>query len=111
MELAKEMKCLVCKGNGEYATMESVYGGSDSHIQAPVGSVRCDNCGGSGKEPSESIVLERILNNLDSEDEEKLQIYFMENNGELGITKDNIEGLFEGWLENLELEEIISILS
>ncbi len=111
MNLKEEMKCLVCKGTGELTTMESVYNGSDSHLQAPVGSVACDNCGGMGLEPDEQIVLERIVENLSTEDEEKLQIYFMEDNGELGINKDNCEDLFEGWLENMDLEEIIKILA
>lgn len=111
--IIKEIKmCLACRGYGEVSTLESVYGGSDSHIQAPVGTATCDNCKGSGEEPDERIVLERALEALTPREEAKLQIIFSNEReyGGIPITKDNCDDLFEQWLGGLSLEELIGML-
>jgi hypothetical protein len=61
-----------------------------------------------GDEPvevSEEIAIERIVENLTSEQEEILQAKFMEEKeiGGIPITKDNCEYLFENWLGSLSL--------
>lgn len=58
----KASLCMDCDGLGELRTMESVYGGSDSHITAPIGSKVCDNCRGSGQELDVDIIKERLQN-------------------------------------------------
>ena len=73
--------------------MDKVYN-DDPSIVAPVGSETCSNCLGSGIEPDDEVITERIINGLDSEQEDKLQEYFMENDGE-GMVKDQIEDAFE----------------
>ena len=110
MNLKEQSKCLECNGKGELDVMERVYP-NEPHM-APIGSETCDNCHGTGIEPDEQIILERIYDNLSDEDERKLQEEFNKSDefGGRAITKDNCEGLFEMWLEDLDLEEVTKIL-
>jgi len=58
--------------------------------------------------------LELFWENITPESEEKLQEYFINQErefGGMGVTKDNVEDLFEVWSENLDLEDIIKILN
>ncbi len=54
--------CKDCRGQGEVLVEGSVYGGQDSHIKALVDTETCDNCRGTGVEPNEDIIKERIYN-------------------------------------------------
>ena len=108
MNIEQAKICETCKGAGEYKTMDRVYN-DDPAIMAPVGTETCSNCLGSGVEPDDEIVVERVLNNLSDEQEEKLQTYFMENDG-AGYVKDQIEDAFDGWISNLNLADLIEIL-
>ena len=114
MNLKEQSKCLECNGTGELSVMESVYPGTpDAGIMAPIGSETCDNCHGTGIEPDEQIILERIYDNLSDEDEVKLQEYLVNEVREIGgrgINKDNCEDMFEVWLSSLDLEELTKIL-
>lgn len=107
MDIQEAKKCSECKGNGEVATMESVYGGSDSHIQAPVGSERCWNCNGTGEEPYEEIVAERIIEGLTPEQERKLQD---EHGKTYAGTDDDMPEAFEKWLTGRTLQDLEKIL-
>lgn len=114
MKIQDYNKCNECNGTGELTTMESVYPGTpDSHIMAPIGSEKCDNCCGTGVEPDEDIIKERIFDTLTPEDEKKLQEYLVNEVREIGgrgITKDNCEDLFDYWLGTVELDLIRKIL-
>jgi hypothetical protein len=113
MNIEEAKKCTECEGIGELSLMESVYPGTpDSYIQAPIGSEPCSNCIGTGLEPYEDIVRERLLDNLTEEQEKKLKDYFIiqKESGGIPITKDNVEDLFEPWLSQLELLEVIELI-
>lgn len=111
-QIDKYKRCEECGGVGEVNTMESVYSGADSHIKAPVGSEECVNCEGTGFEPDADIVKERIVENLDVDQENKLQEYFvgLSEYGGIPIIKDNCEDLFENWLESVPLKTLIKVL-
>ena len=115
MKIQDYNKCNECKGTGELSVMESVYPGTpDSHIMAPIGSEKCLDCNGTGIEPNEQIILERIFDNRSEEDEKKLQEYLVNEVREIGgrgINKDNCEDMFENWLSSLDLEEVVNILT
>jgi hypothetical protein len=103
----KHNQCLECKGRGELDVMENVSGTSE---QAPTGSCSCDNCEGTGIENNEQIIIERMID--DEEIIKKLEEYFVDE-GEYrgrGITKDNCEDLFDIWLQDLDLDDIINII-
>lgn len=109
-QIVKYKRCEECGGVGEVNIMESVYPG-EPHM-APIGSEKCFNCNGSGKEPNEDIIIERIVENLDIDQENKLQEYFV-GLGEVGgipIIKDNCEDMFENWLGSVSLEVLEKVL-
>lgn len=110
MEIKEAKKCKDCKG---YGTVSTDYIDADHNIQRGAGDdVNCDNCNGSGEEPDEEIVVERIIENLTKEQEEKLQRYMIDNyGGEMGVCKDNCEDLFETWLGKLLLSDLEKILA
>lgn len=110
MELKKAKLCEECNGFGEVNTMESVYPG-EPHM-APIGSEVCDNCLGSGEEQDEEIIIERIIENLDIDQEKKLQEYFVSLNefGGIPIVKDNCEDLFVNWLGSVSLQTLEKVL-
>ena len=110
MELKKAKLCEECNGVGEVNTMESVYPG-EPHM-APIGSEKCANCIGSGYEPDEEVIVERIVEDLDVDQENKLQAYFVGLNeyGGIPIIKDNCEDLFENWLGDVSLATLEKIL-
>lgn len=68
----------------------------------------CDNCNGTGKE-SDEIVIERIVNNINSDQEEKLATYFHKGDG-WAVHKDNWESAYENWVERLSKEELTKII-
>jgi len=106
MELKKAKLCEECNGIGEVSTMERVWA-NEPHM-APVGSAICANCIGSGEEIDEDIVLERILENLTKEQEKILQDKCFE---ELPmVLDDDMPDMFESWLENQSLEDLIKYL-
>ena len=110
MELKKAKMCVECKGNGGG---NQDYENSDHNIERGTGDwVNCDNCNGTGEETNEEIVVERIIEDLSEEQEEKLQKIFMEEReiGGIPITKDNCESLFESWLGKLLLEDLIKYI-
>jgi DnaJ-class molecular chaperone len=54
-------KCAECKGFGSFSTLDYVYAG-EPH-QAYIGDdEKCENCNGSGIEPDEDIIKERLAN-------------------------------------------------
>lgn len=109
MNLEQAKKCEFCKGFGECSIMESVYPGTpDSHIEAPIGTEKCNNCNGSGLEMDSEIVKERIVENLTEEQENKLK---EEHSKDYIGNDDEMADKFESWLTNLELEELLRILS
>lgn len=110
MELKQAKICKECNGNGGG---HRDYLNSDGNWERGTGDwENCDNCGGTGEEPDEEIVVERIIENLTLEQENKLQEIF-NNEREIGgipITKDNCEDLFDNWLGTLLLEDLIKYL-
>jgi len=64
----------------------------------------CSTCYMENKEREEIISL------LTEEQEEKLQDAFVKGDG-WACNKDNIEDLFEGWVENLPLETFKKIIN
>jgi DNA-directed RNA polymerase specialized sigma54-like protein len=61
----------------------------------------------------QEVLKEDIITNLSAETERQLQDYFVNEvreQGGIAITKDNVEDLFEGWLQNLTLQELNNIL-
>ena len=102
-----------CNGPGELSTAESVYhGGTDSPIQTPTGVGARYDCNGAGLEQEEEIVRERILEMLGEAEEKKLKDYFITQREFRGIpiAKNNVEDLFELWLGQLELLEVLEII-
>jgi len=110
MELKKAKLCEECNGVGEVSVMETVWAG-EPHM-APVGSEKCANCLGSGEEIDEEIVVERIIENLDIDQENKLQEYFvsLKEYGGIPIIKDNCEDLFDNWLGSVSLKILEKVL-
>ena len=102
------LKCLDCNGLGEVSRMESVYPDtSDAHIQAPIGTETCDNCNGTGLEPDEDIVKERIWGSLTIEQENKLKD---EHSKYYTGVSDDMSDKFESWLLELTLEDLMKII-
>jgi len=101
----KHFECLDCKGIGEVSTMERVYN-DDIHL-APVGIETCQNCSGTGLEPNEDLVVERIVENLSPEQEDILQERHAD--GYMGCD-DDMSDAFEHWLSGLDLSDFIRIL-
>lgn len=110
MELKQAKLCKECNGVGELRTMAPVY--QDDIIQAPVGDVMCEHCNGAGEEQDEDIIVERIIENLTIDQENKLEKVFCDEReiGGIPIIKDNCENMFENWLGRLTLEELTKIL-
>ena len=110
MELKKAKQCEECNGIGEVSTMEIVWP-NEPHI-ADIGTEKCANCFGTGEEPDEAIVVERIIEDLDVDQENKLQEYFVGLNEFSGILiiKDNCEDLFENWLGSVSLKTLEKVL-
>lgn len=111
MEINEAKKCKECKGIGSFSTD---YIDADHNVQRGAGDdVTCENCAGTGREPDEEIVQERIIENLSTEQEEVLQAKFMEEReiGGIPIIKDNYEDLFENWLGSLSLSTLEEYLN
>ena len=106
MDIYKAEKCEKCNGKGEVSTMEPVY--QDDALLGPVGMEKCDNCLGTGKEPDEDIVVERIIENLTAEQEEKLQEEFADQDE--GTLDDDMPDAFETYLGTLNLADLKDIL-
>ena len=71
MEINEAKKCKDCNGIGSLSTD---YLNADHNWERGTGDdVTCENCKGTGQEPDEEIVVERIVGNLTPEQEEKLQ--------------------------------------
>jgi len=108
-ELKKAKKCLEC--NGEGGGNED-YLNEDHNLESGTGDwVKCEHCNGTGEEPNEGIIKDRLL---DSDNViEKLGEYLVNKKREIngrGVTKDNFEDMFENWLSNLSLEEITKMI-
>lgn len=102
------LKCLDCNGLGEVSTMQSVYPGTrDSHIQAFVGTNKCENCNGTGLEPDQDIVKERIYESLTIEQENKLKD---EHSKHYTGVDDDMSDKFESWLLQLTLEDLMKTI-
>ena len=106
MELKEAKKCKECNGIGEVSTMEKVWA-NEPHM-APVGSAVCANCIGSGEEMDEDIVLERIVENLTREQEDKLQEICFDDMPM--VLDDDMPDMFESWLQDQSLEDLIEYL-
>lgn len=107
MQWKEAEKCEDCNGVGMFSTMEMVERDNPSTM-APVGEEMCDHCKGDGKELDEQVILERLIENLDKEQDEKLQVVFMrlmEVNG-IPITKENFEDLYDVWLSDIDLTRV-----
>ncbi len=103
----EEKKCAECKGFGGG---HQDYLNSDGNWESGTGDfVKCENCSGTGLELDEEIVCERIMENLNPQQEEKLQQVFMKGEG-WACNKDNCDDLFENWLTKLEVKDYERIL-
>lgn len=112
MTIKEAKKCDVCDGFGTLST--DYYDPIDHLVQRGAGDdVECENCNGSGDELDEKIVVERIIEDLDIDQENKLQEYFV-GLGEVGgrpIINDNCEDMFENWLGSVSLKTLEKVLS
>lgn len=105
-DFAKLVKmCKECAGAGGGNADED---DGEGHIQRGVGDwENCYNCGGSGLEPDEEIIRERIVENLSAENEKKLQEYHA---GVYHGTDDDMPDAFENWLGEISLTTLIEVL-
>ncbi len=104
-KLREHQKCKECGGAGGG---NADYVNADHHTERGAGDwENCENCKGSGLEPDDDIVKERILDDLTKEMEAKL----MEEHAKqyLGLD-DDMPDAFEHWLCNLNLTSLITIL-
>lgn len=110
MDIKKAKECDDCGGQGGgYAD----YVNSDHHVERGTGDWEdCPNCEGTGFEPDADIVKERIVENLDVDQENKLQEYFtgLREVGGVPITKDNCEDMFDNWLGSVPLVTLEKVL-
>lgn len=104
--IIKACECSECKGcGGGYAD----YMNADHNLERGTGNWEdCINCNGTGKEPDDEIVVERIVENLTPEQEDKLLDVFVEE--DCGCLDDDMTDAFEAWLCNLSKEKLINIL-
>lgn len=109
-QIAKYKRCEECNGcGGGHAD----YMNSDHNLERGTGEWEdCENCQGEGIEPDEDIIIERIIENLDIDQENKLQEYFinLKEFGGVAIIKDNCEDMFENWLGSVSLKTLEKVL-
>lgn len=107
METIKEAEmCKECNGaGGGYAN----YTNSDHNVEMGTGDwEKCENCNGTGIESDEDIIVERIVENLTKNQEEKLQAVCFESNPM--VLDDDMPDAFEAWLSNRTLSDFKKIL-
>jgi len=106
MELKQAKICKECNGNGGG---HRDYLNSDGNLERATGDwENCDNCKGTGEEQDEEIIIERIIENLTPEQEDKLQEICFD---ELpAVLDDDMPDMFEHWLCNQSLEDLIKYL-
>ena len=107
MELKEAQMCKTCAGAGGG---NADYLNTDGHLERGTGDwENCFDCGGDGLEHDEEIVKERIVENLNEDQEGKLKLYFIKNDG-WNSNKDNYEELFDRWLGEVSLETLIKTI-